>query len=230
MVYDDTRWVNKLVAMGVWNESEARKRFEEALKRKRMMQQTKMAEQERKRRAAAGLPENKIGMGSTLFDMDEHTRQQTQGQNAPAPMMDGNEMEKVASLADEVDFMSLNNKKEGNASMTQLKQLEMLGATVSDAALTVFTDVRSARGFARQEYGRIHAALWPFYVDLVSARSHADPVVFRKYRNPEDQAVMLSQLRAFSKSDSAVGWSEREDRLNSMTSIFENAVLREFEG
>src|SRR6187549_1974954 len=35
MVYDDTRWVARLQSMGVWNEAEARRRFEEAVKRRR---------------------------------------------------------------------------------------------------------------------------------------------------------------------------------------------------
>jgi recyclin-1 len=29
MVYDDTRWIQKLKAMGVWSDAEARQRFEE---------------------------------------------------------------------------------------------------------------------------------------------------------------------------------------------------------
>ena len=35
MVYEDSRWVQRLQIMGVWNEGEARKRFEEALRMKR---------------------------------------------------------------------------------------------------------------------------------------------------------------------------------------------------
>jgi len=34
MVYEDTRWVQKLKMMGVWNEAEARARIEEAVRRK----------------------------------------------------------------------------------------------------------------------------------------------------------------------------------------------------
>ncbi|EPS39347.1 hypothetical protein H072_6878 [Dactylellina haptotyla CBS 200.50] len=232
MVYDDSRWVNKLVAMGVWNEGEARKRFEDALRRKRMMQMK--AEEERRKRAGStdsnGVPpvSQRISMGSTLFDMDE---QQTKTANQ--------ELDKVATIAQGVDLMNLNSQSEGGQGIPlsggllrqqQQQQQELLGADTSDPTLNVFSDVRSARGYARQEYGRIYAALWPYYIDLVSARSHADPVVFRRYRNPEDQAVMLKNLKVFSESDSSLGWRERSDRLGSMTSIFENAVLREFEG
>lgn len=35
MVYDDTRWVARLKNMGLWSDLEAKRRFEEAIKRKR---------------------------------------------------------------------------------------------------------------------------------------------------------------------------------------------------
>ena len=35
MVYDDTRWVARLKSLGVWDEAEARRRFDEAVKRRR---------------------------------------------------------------------------------------------------------------------------------------------------------------------------------------------------
>ncbi|KAK6344014.1 F-box protein: endocytic membrane traffic, recycling ReCYcling 1 [Orbilia brochopaga] len=215
IAYDDSRWVNKLVAMGVWNEGEARKRFEDALKKKRMTQ-ARLAEEERRRRAGStgpGEPPKRISMGATLFDVDEQ-QARTNG-----------ETDAAGKLAQEVDLMALSPKP------PPIKQeQQLMGVDTADPTLTVLSDVRSARGFARQEYGRVYAALWPYYIDLVSARSHTDPVVFRRYRNPEDQAVMLRQLKVFSESDSSLGWAERLDRLNSMTSIFENAVLREFEG
>ncbi|KAK6362826.1 F-box protein: endocytic membrane traffic, recycling ReCYcling 1 [Orbilia blumenaviensis] len=221
MAYDDSRWVNKLVAMGVWNEGEARRRFEDALKKKRLAQ-AKLAEEERRRRAAsigASVETRKsIGMGDTLFDVNEHEAKTMANGSAGA----------VAKLAQDVDLMNLSTQAEAQAPVVEKPKLT--GVDTSDPTLTVLLDVRSARGFARQEYGRIYAALWPYYIDLVSARSHADPVVFRRYRNPEDQAVMLRQLTLFSESDSSLGWGERLSRLNSMSSIFENAVLREFEG
>ncbi|KAF3912121.1 Recyclin-1 [Orbilia brochopaga] len=216
IAYDDSRWVNKLVAMGVWNEGEARKRFEDALKKKRMTQ-ARLVEEERRRRAGStgpGEPPKRISMGATLFDVEEQ-------QSKP-----NGETDSTGKLAQEVDLMALSSPKPRPIKQEQ----QLMGVDTSDPALTVLSDVRSARGFARQEYGRVYAALWPFYIDLVSARSHTDPVLFRRYRNPEDQAVMLKQLKVFSESDSSLGWSERADRLNSMTSIFENAVLREFEG
>lgn len=97
------------------------------------------------------------------------------------------------------------------------------------AYLDVFKRVKSVRGGARQEYGKIYGALAPFYFDLVRARSHADPIVFQAFRDPEKQAQMLSNLQRFGKSDSAQGCHEREEKLISMIGLFESAVLREFE-
>jgi hypothetical protein len=34
MVYDDTRWIQRLKSMGCWNDVEAKKRFEESMRRK----------------------------------------------------------------------------------------------------------------------------------------------------------------------------------------------------
>ena len=56
-----------------------------------------------------------------------------------------------------------------------------------------------------------------------------DPVIFRVYRDPEQQAQMLSHLQVFTRSDWAQGWRQREEKLITMVGIFENAVLREFE-
>ncbi|KAK1783605.1 exocyst complex component Sec10-domain-containing protein [Copromyces sp. CBS 386.78] len=51
MVYDDTRWVARLRSMGVWDEAEARRRFEEVMKRRR--EAAERAERERLAAAAA---------------------------------------------------------------------------------------------------------------------------------------------------------------------------------
>ncbi|KJZ75553.1 hypothetical protein HIM_05016 [Hirsutella minnesotensis 3608] len=98
-----------------------------------------------------------------------------------------------------------------------------------DSYLDVLQHVKSIRGGARQEYGKIYGALAPFYFDLVKARNHADPVIFKAFRDPERQARMLANLRKFAKSDWSTGCTEREQKLVSMTAIFETAVVREFE-
>ncbi|CAK7208745.1 F-box protein: endocytic membrane traffic, recycling ReCYcling 1 [Sporothrix bragantina] len=98
-----------------------------------------------------------------------------------------------------------------------------------DALLNVFKNVQSVRGHAREEYGKIYGALAPFFWDLQRSRTHADPAIFKVFRDPERQARMLSNLRTFAQSDWAQGWRQREEKLVSMTGIFESAVLREFE-
>jgi recyclin-1 len=98
-----------------------------------------------------------------------------------------------------------------------------------EALLQVIRNARSVRGLARQEYGKIYGALAPFYFDLVRARTHTDPLVFKVFRDPERQAQMLANLRTFARSDWASGAQKREEKVGAMTGIFESAVLREFE-
>jgi len=214
MVYEDSRWVQRLKVMGVWNDGEARKRFEEALKAKREMMRIRAEEQGKR----AGIGVNGHAAGSihktstTLFDAGlEEERQRMSHETGKNPI-DGFEDMKLSSPIAE-------------------RQLPISRAPMLDpeALLNVFTDVRSIRGSARKEYGRIYAALAPFYFDLAKSRSHNDPVIFRVYRDPEQQAQMLSHLLIFCKSDWAQGWRQREEKLVTMVGIFENAVLREFE-
>jgi recyclin-1 len=210
MVYDDTRWVIRLQLMGVWNETEARKRFEDAMRRKRASDAAKRAEEERKfaeaRKAGAK------GRGSTIFDIAEEEAEKKKKINTAAA---------IGSISRRVDLMSISSVP-GEALRPPL--------TDRGSLLTVIRSVRSIRGFARQEFGRIYGALAPLYLDLVRARTHTDPIVFQMYRDPEEQAQMLAQLRTFSDSDTALGWPERTDRLKAMMGVFENAALREFEG
>ncbi|KAH0522168.1 hypothetical protein TsFJ059_006061 [Trichoderma semiorbis] len=97
------------------------------------------------------------------------------------------------------------------------------------AYLDVFKRVKSIRGGARQEYGKIYKALAPFYFDLAQAKSHTDPIVFKAFTDPEQQAQMLANLHKFAGSDWSEGWAVRDAKLTAMMNIFEAAVLREFE-
>jgi recyclin-1 len=198
MVYDDTRWVYRLRLMGVWNETEARKRFEEAMKRRRA---TMAAAKAQETAAAAALDGNR---SSTIFDAtEEETR-------ARRPVSDG------------LDMMAPLRAEPPPPQRASLRDPASL--------LLVLPSVKSVRGFARQEYGRVYGALAPLYFDLAKAKTHTDPVVFRIFRDPEQQARMLAQMKVFALSDTAYGFGERRERLNLMAGIFENAALREFEG
>ncbi|KAF6827428.1 exocyst complex component sec10 [Colletotrichum plurivorum] len=199
MVYDDTRWVARLKSMGCWDEAEARRRFEEAMRRRR-----EAAERAAKSAAAGGLanPATSKPTSTTLFDAAEEERRQRQ---SVAPPIDGFERMAVGAPAAKDPFKD------------------------PEALLDVIKNSRSIRGHAREEYGKIYGSLAPFYFDLARAKSHTDPIVFQVFRDPERQAKMLSNLQTFAKSDWAQGWNQREERLMTMTSIFESAVLREFE-
>ena len=95
--------------------------------------------------------------------------------------------------------------------------------------LTILNHVRSVRGYARREYGKVYSALNPFYADAVQAHHHTQAKVFRSYRDPDQQAQMLSALTKFSNSDMSEGWWRRQEKLATLVSAFEQAVTREFE-
>lgn len=226
MVYDDTRWVQKLKAIGVWNEFEARKRFEDAMQRKREALAKQTAGKDG---AVAAAPQPSRPGSMTIFDAGEEERRQKQLQEEAERRRVESEKRRmtVASpdgVAVGLDLMTLNSPTIVD------KPRRPPSLRDPSSLLNVLSSVKSIRGYARQEYGRIHGALGPLYFDLVKARTHTDPMIFRIYRDPEQQATMLAQLKLFAQADSSQGWSERLDSLTSMTSIFENAALREFEG
>lgn len=205
MVYDDTRWVQKLRAMKAWNEAEARQRVEDAMKRKTESQlatQTGDA-----RRAGFNQPGgSRHAGGFTLFDAGlEEARHRAFIENP------------VRRTADQ--FVELKIKPSSASSADQ----------DPNAALSVFRRVKSIRGHARQEFGKVYAALGPLYLDLMRSTAHNEALLFRTYRDPEQQAQILSNLKRFAQCDVSTGCRQREERLDSMIRVFENAVLSEFE-
>ncbi|KAI0541001.1 exocyst complex component Sec10-like protein [Xylaria digitata] len=202
MVYDDTRWVARLKSMGLWNDLEAKKRFEDAMKRKRDAAARTAAN------SGSGPGGNKEG-STTIFDaaIEEERRiaEALQATRQPGATIDG------------FETLSLNPAQTTSPFEDPT------------ALLNVLKNVRSVRGHARQEFGKVYGALAPFYFDLAQAKTHTEPVVFKVFRDPERQAQMLSNLQVFSKCDWTDGWSQREGKLSSMVTIFEGAVLREFE-
>ncbi|KAI5299978.1 RNA polymerase II mediator complex subunit, partial [Ascosphaera pollenicola] len=100
-------------------------------------------------------------------------------------------------------------------------------------AITVLKNVRSIRGDARNEYGKVHVALAPFYDDIANSTLPIEDIpsqsiVFKAYSTPEQQAAILANIRAFARSDNAPGGSDREDKLLEVIQLFETAALREF--
>jgi recyclin-1 len=215
MVYEDSRWVQRLKVMGVWNDGEARKRFEDALRARREMMRIRA--EENTKRTGIGVNGN-AGLrkaSTTLFDAGvEEERQRKSIESASKA---------ARTSVDGFETMTLAPSISAQAPSTRAPMLN------PEDLLNVFSVVKSIRGSARGEYGKIYAALAPFYFDLAKAKSHMDPVIFRVYRDPEQQAQMLAHLQIFAKSDWAQGWRQREEKLVTMVGIFENAVLREFE-
>ncbi|KAL2025052.1 hypothetical protein VTK56DRAFT_54 [Thermocarpiscus australiensis] len=234
MVYDDARWVARLRSMGCWDEAEARRQFEEAMRRRREMNAATAAATA----ASAGRGAVSAGIGggggagpggggnnnrqSLLFDagLEEERRrrllQQRQEQREPPP-----HQQVMADVRDGFETMRVGGSPQAQPAQDPSRDAEAL--------LQVIKNARSVRGHARQEYGKIYGALAPFYFDLVRAKTHTDPLVFKVFRDPERQAQMLANLRTFAKSDWAEGCQKRQEKLDTMTSIFESAVLREFE-
>lgn len=240
MVYDDTRWVARLKSMGLWNEGEARRRFEEAMRRRKEAQ-----EREAREKAAAvaggvgtGSPNpaavvgRQVGAGkrestSVFFDAtmeeDRKRRASVARKSMPPPPPAGADMTgAVSEVKDGFETLSVTGSAQQQSTRKDPTQ-------DSEALLQVLKNAQSVRGHARDEYGKIYGALAPFYFDVVRAKSHSDPAVFQVFRDPESQAKMLANLHVFCKSDWASGWLQREEKLTRMTNIFESAVLREFE-
>lgn len=215
MVYDDTRWTQKLRLMGLWNEAEARQRFEESMKKKADAQKSRDVGSSR--RTGVDLPGylngdahgGRLKLAETLFDAHES--------QIPNNIVDGHD----PGLSDSMSQVSLNTTSNVDG--------DVRPPPGSLASLDIMTTIRSIRGHSRQEFGKLYGALAPFYFDVVN-QSHNNARVFRTFKEPEQQAKMLNNLRIFAQSDVTEGSPYRENRLTSMIAIFENAALREFEG
>lgn len=194
IVYDDTRWVQKLKRMGCWNELEARKRVEQA--------------------------------HGTIFALETLDQQESADKGADADGVSAPETKEEQSSVDDPNLLSDGFDKitvSGPASADQPLDPAL------ERALVALKQVKSARGEARQEYGKVHAALAPFYDDIVNNGASTQNLVFQKYQDPEHQAQMLAQLQAFAKCDTTEGWYERHQRLQTAISMFETAAVREFQ-
>jgi recyclin-1 len=125
----------------------------------------------------------------------------------------------VTAISDGFDKIDMSNTT---------PQPNLLEDAVDDPVLEVLKQARSIRGEARQEYGKIHAALAPFYDNIANNGPSTENLVFTEYKDPQAQAQILSQLLDFSKCDMTTGWTERVDRLERAVSMFETAALNEF--
>ncbi|KAL8703794.1 MAG: hypothetical protein Q9201_003034 [Fulgogasparrea decipioides] len=221
MVYDDSRWVQRLRLMGCWNEVEARRRTEAAWRKRAGSQGLPYEEQAE--RAGIGVDGDvntnsasakRKGSKATADAGWEQVNLSTNGQHQLLP--------NHRSVNDGFDAVPLTPDASTRLSFPS-KPLDPL------SKLAIFSQVRSIRGHARQEYGKVHGALNVYYEDAVTCKDHTNASVFRTYRDPNHQAQMLANLMRFADSDIAQGWTERLAKLQVLIDAFETAVAHEFE-
>lgn len=216
MVYDDTRWVRKLRAMGCWDEGAARARGEAARRKNLDILHVAAAPvllKERNVSDSSTFPRGENPSIVVSQPMTNSITQQFQGQTQS--------QSDRKDYVDGFDHTTLSPNGFGPPSPTQPLDNESI--------LHVLESARSIRGAARGEYGRVHAALRPFYKDAVRSKHPSSAKVFRVYRDPDQQAQMLSQLTRFAKSDFTQGRLQREKRLSFMVAAFEDAVAKEYD-
>lgn len=219
MVYDDTRWVQRLQLMGCWDENEARKRAE-AARRKRSETLQSMHQDEAKRAGIGvnGTPNGTNGSktterpSTTIFDAAVEVAGQGE-KTSDGPL-------KVAPTVED-GFDALEISTQGRSAAYEAQD--------PASRIDIFTSIRSLRGFARQEYGKVYGAMAPFYLDAIRCENHTHATVFRTYRDPSQQARMLSNIAKFSNSDMSEGWQKRKEKLEALVGAFEMAVSKEFE-
>lgn len=217
MVYDDTRWVQRLQLIGCWNEGEARKRAEVARrKRSETLQGLQRAEAKR------------VGIG---VNGSAHEANRAEGPGRPHVTIFDATVERRGQIGGELPTTAVIELDDGFDATDLTHQEKLIPYKAQDVAsrLRILSQVRSLRGFARQEYGKVYGALAPFYLDAIACENHTYAIVFRTYRDPNHQAQMLSNLTRFSKSDMSCGWSQRVVKLEALVAAFKKAVLKEFE-
>ena len=217
MVYDDTRWVQRLRLMGCWDEVAARARIEESRRKKlEALMATRESESKNIANKATTFPKT-TSRPELLADASFASSGAHEVQMPPY----SSHLSISPKSKDEFDFTAL--------SPTALEFPSTHEPLNTAGILEVIAKARSIRGAARLEYGKIHAALGPFYYDAVRCKHPSHARIFRVYRDPNQQAQMLCQLRKFGQSDTSLGWHEREMKINLMVDAFEEAVSCEFE-
>lgn len=215
MIYDDARWIRMLQRMGCWDESEARRR----------------AEGTRPGGTTTGIPGSSQerlvdrsilnGKGRPADDLATNGIHRLTGPKSDSNGHDHTTKASQGTRGEAVDGFDI-----VNISGTSTNPAPVYNDLA--AALTVLKRVKSIRGYARQEYGKVYKALGGFYRDAITASSPLDCLIFQMYSLPDQQAQMLSQIRVFAKSDFSPGCSLREQRLDEMAHIFDTAALLEF--
>jgi recyclin-1 len=201
MVYDDSRWTAKLKRMGCWNDLEARKRAEGSAASHHPRRKSTIDPS-----LVNGKGRPDIRINSTVPSSDPRTQPTHQSSHLTR-----------SAAADGFDLVTLSSP----VVSTPL-------ATEPSSALTAVQDVRSVRGKARQEYGKIYKAVGRYYVDAINSSDPKHTLIQQTYAAPVDQARMASQVLTLSLSDSSPGSSLRDDRIQSIITAMDTAALYEF--
>ncbi|KIX93330.1 uncharacterized protein Z520_10973 [Fonsecaea multimorphosa CBS 102226] len=204
MVYDDTRWVKRLRMMGCWNDAEARRRAEP--------QKTPTTPGQRRSAIDRNLVNGK-GRPEVLFDMDASPVNQSRQTNLFSPLRPR------SAAADGFDVAEISSPRTPASTGLPIDH---------DAPLSAFSRVKSIRGRARQEYGKIYKLLAPYYTDLLSASNPMHSRTFKDFSLPEQQAQLLVNVRIFSASDFSPGSGERDRQILEAVGMFDTAALLEF--
>lgn len=211
MIYDDTRWVTKLKAMGCWNEEEARIAVEEEITARREVIQRAKEE------AILGRPVANGGGSTTLFDVNVERKRMETLLVTPARI-----------TGDLLDFQSDSPEAFGEfQSVSPLGFEEKSVETVNP--LNILSSVVSRRGQARSEFERVYTTLAPLYIDLANSNSLDEAVAFRHRRQPEEQAKILKVLELFGRAMAVDNWTKCQKRIAWITETFERQMLTEFE-
>ena len=201
MVYEDSRWVARLKRMGCWNELEARRRAEGS----------RSEAQARRNSTIDRSLVNGKGRPEVLFNADANDSTPRRRLVVQTPH------KARAEASDGFDLVSLSSPSVPTPVTEH-----------SSSALTAVQDVRSIRGRARQEYGKVYRAVGRFYVDAIRTASPKKTLIQRTYDVPIEQAQMLSQVRTLSLSDFSPGAGLREARIQEIINVFDTAALLEF--
>ncbi|KIW96585.1 uncharacterized protein Z519_01976 [Cladophialophora bantiana CBS 173.52] len=204
MIYDDARWVKRLRMMGCWNDAEARRRAEPP--------GTPTTPGQRQGTIDHHLVNGK-GRPEVLFDMDASPVNQARQPNLLSPL-------RVRSAAaDGFDVAEMSNPRTPTSN----------GAYVDhDAPLSALSRVKSIRGQARQEYGKIYKLLAPYYTNLLSVSDPMHSRIFKDFTLPDQRAQLLANVRVFSASDFSPGSGERDRHISEVVGTFDAAALLEF--
>lgn len=137
---------------------------------------------------------------------------------------------KNAVYNEEIWMRRLSNLGLASTEVEEEDPNSLINDVPSNSPMDALENFRLQKGKARVGYMRLFRIYAPLYFDIIESGRHREPAVFQIYRDPNDQAKVLSQLKRFAESDDLeTNHDENVANLHSMIDLFENAALGEFE-